>query len=131
MKRSGSCHCGAVRFEVELADDARAGRCNCSVCTKTGVTGLITKPANFTLVDGESSLTSYRWGAGISTRYFCKACGVHCFGKGHLAEVGGDFVSINASTLDGFDVAKEKLMYWDGRHDNWQAGPSDTPYPIG
>lgn len=131
MKRSGSCHCGAVRFDVELAEDARPARCNCTVCTKTGVTGVIVKPTAFALLTGESNLTSYRWGAEVSTRFFCKTCGVHCFGKGHLAEVGGDFVSVNAATLDGFDVTKEKLMYWDGRHDNWQAGPRDTPYPLG
>src|SRR5688572_17978711 len=91
----GSCHCGAVMFEVELAPAAKGSRCNCSVCIKTGVTSFIVKPAAFRLRSGESELSSYEQGYKISKRFFCKVCGVQCFGRGHLAEVGGDYVSIN------------------------------------
>ena len=62
--------------------------------------------------------------------YFCKTCGVHCVARGHLAEMGGDYVSINLNTLDGIDPAKIKLVHWDGRHDNWEAGPRLTPWEI-
>ena len=32
-RHAGSCHCGAVRFQVRV--DATPGtRCNCSICTK-------------------------------------------------------------------------------------------------
>jgi hypothetical protein len=129
-KHVGSCHCGAVRFEVKLDDPGAGTRCNCSVCTKTGVTGSIVKPAAFALLSDESALGSYAWGAKISTRYFCKHCGVHCFGKGFLAEIGGDFVSVNMACLEGVDVSLLKIVHWDGRHDNWYAGPRDTPWPI-
>lgn len=126
-KHIGSCHCGAVRFEVEV--DARtATRCNCRICTKIGPTGAIVKPEAFTLTAGESALSTY--GNSIGARYFCRTCGVHCYGTGHLAELGGDFVSINLNTLDDIDLRDVSIMYWDGRHDNWQAGPRDTPWPI-
>jgi hypothetical protein len=55
---------------------------------------------------------------------------VHCFGSGHLAELGGDFVSINYNTLDDVDPLDVKVSYWDGRHDNWQAGARDNPWRI-
>jgi hypothetical protein len=39
-------------------------------------------------------------------------------------------VSVNLHCVDGFDVSRTTLVYWDGRHDNWNAGPRSTPWPI-
>jgi hypothetical protein len=128
--RVGGCHCGAVRFAFEADLAQPASRCNCTVCTKTAIAGRIVKPAAFELLAGEETLTSYQWGAKISTRFFCKRCGIHCFGRGFLAEVGGDYVSVNLNCVDGFDPGRAPAIYWDGRHDNWQAGPRPTPWPI-
>jgi hypothetical protein len=126
----GGCHCGAVRFEVALAPDVKGSRCNCSICSKTAATGAIVKPDAFRLLSGEESLSGYQWGAKISTRHFCRHCGVQCFGVGHLAEVGGDFVSVNLNALDDFDVSLLDIIHWDGRHDNWMAGPRTAPWPL-
>ncbi len=127
---TGNCHCGAVEFEVELGQDFQGNRCNCSICTKLGLTGTIVKPESFRLVHGQDQLASYEWGARISKRYFCKHCGVHCYGKGFLEYVGGDFVSVNVNALEGIDVNELPLVHWDGRHDNWFAGARPTPWPI-
>jgi len=126
----GSCHCGAVRFRVELDLSAGGGRCNCSVCTKVSQFGGMAKPADFELVSGEGDVSSYVWGGKISERFFCKHCGVHCFGRGHLAELGGDYVSVNLNCLDDVELGELKVVYWDGRHDNWHAGPRSTPWPM-
>jgi hypothetical protein len=125
----GGCHCGAVRFEVE-ADTKQAGRCNCSVCTKIAATGGIVKPAAFKLLTSEDGLGVYVWGAQISKRYFCKTCGVHLYGIGHLAELGGDFLSVNLNALDDIDPNLLPVTHWDGRHNNWMAGMRDQPWPI-
>jgi hypothetical protein len=127
---SGTCHCGAVRFEVDADLAEGGGRCNCSVCTKTGPLSKLVKPDAFRLLAGETQLSRYEWGAKISSRFFCKQCGVHCFGRGHLAEVGGDYVSVNLNCLDDIELVGLKATYWDGRHNNWEAGPRDTPWPI-
>jgi hypothetical protein len=126
----GSCHCGAVRFEVQADPAAGASRCNCSVCTKLGALGAIVKPDAFALLSDQADLGSYEWGHKISKRYFCKSCGTYCFASGHLAEVGGDFVSFNYNTIDELEIGDLPVVYWDGRHDNWYAGPSDKPWPI-
>ena len=128
-KHVGSCHCGSVRFEVEI-DATTGSRCNCSICTKVGPTGGIVKPHAFKLLAGAESLSTYEWGAKMSKRFFCKHCGVHCYGSGHLAELGGDFVSVNLNCLDGVELSQAKVSYWDGRHNNWQAGVRSTPWPI-
>lgn len=125
----GSCHCGAIRFRVRVDLGRGATRCNCSICTKLGLTAALVKPAAFTLLAGAGNLGSYRWGANIATRHFCKTCGVFVFAPGHLAEVGGDFVSINVNCLDDVDADQLPIAYWDGRHDNWDAGPSPVPWP--
>jgi hypothetical protein len=129
-KHRGSCHCGAVRYEVEFDLGSGVGRCNCTICTKIAALGGSVKPDAFVLLAGENSLSAYEWGAKVSRRYFCKHCGVHCYGSGHLAELGGDFVSINFNTLDDIDVGSLKVGHWDGRHNNWHSGMRDTPWPI-
>src|SRR5690349_13137447 len=91
VKHSGGCHCGAVRFEIDLAPGQPASRCNCSACTKISPTTRVAKPAAFRLLAGEESLSTYEWGGKSSKRYFCKHCGVHCFGRGHLDVLGGDY----------------------------------------
>ena len=128
-KHPGSCHCGAVKFEVQV--DATAGaRCNCTVCTKVGGLNAIVKPDAFRLLSGERNLSFYEWGGKTAKRYFCKSCGVSCFGRGYLEQVGGDYVSVNFNALDDVDPATVNVVHWDGRHDNWQAGPRETPWAI-
>jgi hypothetical protein len=126
-KHTGSCHCGAVRFEVEV-DASKGSRCNCRVCTKLGATTSIVKPAAFTLLSDESATFGY--GNEYGKREFCKTCGIFCFGRGHLEQVGGDYVSVNLNCIDGIDPSEMSLVYWDGRHDNWAAGPRPTPWPV-
>lgn len=128
-QHTGSCHCGAVRFTVTI-DATRGSRCNCSICTKLGATTGIVRPDAFVLRTGEDALAAYAWGAKLGRRMFCRTCGIHCFGPGHLAELGGDYVSVNLLCLDDIDPKDIALVHWDGRHDNWEAGPRDTPWPI-
>lgn len=126
----GSCHCGAVRYQVS-ADLSRGGsRCNCSICTKLGAVTGIVKPDAFRLLSGEKNLSFYEWGGKTAKRYFCKTCGITCFSRGFLEQIGGDYVSVNFNALDDVDPADVKVSYWDGRHNNWQAGMRDKPWPI-
>lgn len=125
----GSCHCGAVRFEVDADHGGKATRCNCTICQKTMITGLMIKPERFRLLTPRAALTSYGR-HDFAKRYFCSTCGVHCFGEGDLPILGGAFVSINVSTLDDVDVGQLEIGYWDGRHDNWHAGLRDRPWPV-
>src|SRR5688572_5570624 len=126
----GGCHCGAVRFEVDLDLSKGGTRCNCSICNKMATTMVLVKPEAFRLLAGEGRMGMYVWGHEIGARHFCLSCGIQCFSPGDLPEVGGKFVSVSLNALDDVDVAELPVVYWDGRHDNWQAGPRSTPWPI-
>lgn len=130
MKHTGSCHCGAVKFEADIDVAAGATRCNCSICVRVAQSSSIIKPSAFKLLAGEGGMGMYEWGMKVGKRYFCKTCGVHCFGTGHLEQLGGDYVSVNWNCIDDIDVGQVKIGYWDGRHNNWMAGLRDKPWPV-
>ena len=128
-KHHGCCLCGDVKFQAEL-DLHQGSRCNCALCTKLGATGSIVKPASFKLLSSEAELASFTRTPEVGRRFFCARCHIYCFGQGHLDILGGDFVSVNLNCIDGFDVTQASLIHWDGRHDNWSAGPRAAPWPV-
>src|ERR1043165_469319 len=76
----GSCHCGAIRFQVSLADDVRdVLDCNCSICTMKGILHLIIDEPSFTLLAGADSVTTYTFGTHTAKHMFCRTCGIHPF----------------------------------------------------
>ncbi|MGR8935486.1 MAG: GFA family protein [Gammaproteobacteria bacterium] len=38
---TGGCHCGAVRYEVDVPENLLVYECNCSICSKSGFLHLI------------------------------------------------------------------------------------------
>jgi hypothetical protein len=124
----GSCHCGAVKFSVVI-DASQGTRCNCSICTKLSIIGGRGKLGTLE-VTGADNLVAYEWGMKVAKRYSCKTCSVYLYGVGHLAELGGDFLSINLNVLDDIDPNILPVAHWDGRHNNWEAGMRDQPWPI-
>lgn len=129
-RHTGSCHCGAVKFEADVDLSKGAGQCNCSLCIRRAVSTVMIKPSAFRLLAGEDWLGDYQWGYKTSHFHFCKKCGIQVFGRGNIPQIGGEYVSVVVNCLDGVDPHALKITYWDGRHDNWEAGPRDTPWPI-
>ena len=131
MKKTyhGSCHCGAVQYQVELDLSTGTGKCNCSICTKTRNWSASAKPHEFKLLKGESNLSNYEFGTHSVQHLFCKTCGVRSFGRGDIPEVGGPFVSIQVATLDDADPAElvqAPVRYSDGRNNAWEREPAET-----
>ena len=131
MKKTyhGSCHCGAVRFAAEIDLAAPSLRCNCSYCLKIRCWASLVPPTAFRLLAGAADLSEYRFGAGRERHYFCRHCGVRPFGRGHIEEIGGDYVSVKLACLDDVDpaeLAEVPVRYFDGRADNWWNAPTET-----
>ena len=51
---SGSCHCGAVRFQAELDFAEGTVKCNCTSCMKARSWLILTPASRFRLVEGET-----------------------------------------------------------------------------
>lgn len=114
MKHLGGCHCGKVRYEVEMNIE-KAISCNCSICLKRGSLLDFVPASQFKLLAGESNLTDYLFNKKVIHHLFCKDCGILSFGKG-VAPGGAEMVAVNVRTIDGVDLKKLKIQEHDGQN---------------
>ncbi len=112
----GSCHCGAVKFEVD-ADLSRLGDCNCSMCSKKGSVHHRVPEERFRLISGADVLKAYQFNKKIATHFFCQNCGIHTYSHPRTAP---NMYNVNIRSLDDFDLqsAEYKLSHFDGQ--NWE-----------
>lgn len=115
MKHQGSCHCGAVKFTVEAPAQIEAINCNCSLCSMVGFVHLIVKSEDFTLLQGEDSLTLYSFNTHTARHLFCKTCGVKSF---YVPRSHPDGYSVNVNCLDHSTIKGVTTQDFDGQ--NWE-----------
>lgn len=112
---SGSCHCRAVRFEVEAPAEVTVQECNCSMCRMTGFLHLIVPRSRFRLLSGAEVLSEYTFNTRTAKHRFCSVCGVKAF---YIPRSNPDGYSVNMRCLErgGFDLIT--IEPFDG--ENWE-----------
>ena len=119
----GRCHCGAVRFEVQLDLAQPTFRCNCTICRRTRFWAAVARDEDFRLLEGAEALTRYVFGRMKNEHFFCRHCGVRPFGVGNDTPV-GKMVGVNLGCLEGVDdeaLAAIPVVRIDGLHDRMEA----------
>ncbi|WP_317214211.1 GFA family protein [Gluconobacter sp. GP1] len=97
--RTGSCHCGAARFEVSLSDGFKSvRRCNCSYCRMRGSVVAMAALDGIKILQGEDVLTSYRFNTKTAQHFFCSRCGMHTH---HQRRSDPNRHAVNVACLDG------------------------------
>lgn len=115
MLKTGGCHCGAVKFEVEFSEGPVLTECNCSICSKSGYLHLMVPAENFHLLSGQESITTYTFGTRAAKHHFCKVCGIKSF---YVPRSNPNGFSVNFRCLDETKGLEYTVKPFDGQ--NWE-----------
>ena len=95
---AGSCHCGAVAFEVDT-DLSQVIECNCTHCYRKGLMLTFVSPDGFRLTAGEGATREYLFNTHNIHHHFCPTCGVEPFGRG-VGPDGKTSIAVNIRCLE-------------------------------
>lgn len=118
----GGCHCGQVKFEVDVSNKVKLSRCNCSICRMSGYLHLIVEADRFRLLSGKQSLSDYRFNTGAARHLFCRHCGIKSF---YVPRSHPDGISVNANCVGFPENIELSIQSFDGQ--NWQASREGLP----
>ncbi|WP_300545219.1 GFA family protein [Maricaulis sp.] len=111
MAITGSCHCGKVRYTLDVDTD-EAMACNCSICRRKGYLLTFATPDKFAFTGAAEDLTVYTFGSHNIRHQFCKTCGCAPFGEGTGPD-GQAMVAVNLRCAD-VDLDALKVTRFDG-----------------
>ena len=121
---TGSCFCGAVKFEIELPT-LFCGHCHCSMCRRphgaSFVTWAVLPLERFRITGGQQDIALFR-SSEKGTRTFCRNCGSQVF-----CQTETEVIDIALAALhDKIDRRPEAHYYYDSRAD-WTVVNDDLP----
>lgn len=115
MEYQGSCHCGTIRYVVQMEQaPVEVTACNCSICQRRGHLLLFLPRANLQLQTSEADMTYYTFNTHRIKHYFCPTCGCAPFGMG-TDNNGNETVAVNVRCLENIDIAALRVNVFDGR----------------
>jgi hypothetical protein len=110
---TGSCHCGAVTFEVDGDIDAGLA-CNCSICSRKGSLLWFVPRASLRLKTPDDAAGTYTFNRHAIRHRFCRVCGIHTHGESTDSR-GNPGAAINLRCIEGLDLDAIAVQRFDGR----------------
>ena len=111
MSYQASCHCGAVKVDVDTDAPSEAISCNCSHCRRMGFL-LTFVPRDKVSVSGEDSLREYRFNKHVIAHRFCETCGSQPVAEGPGPN--GPMAMVNLRCVPSIDAEALKITHFDG-----------------
>lgn len=111
--KTGSCHCGEVRFSVQGEID-QAIECNCSHCSRKGFLLWFVPRSALSISEGAGPLTTYTFNRHAIQHQFCAACGCQPFGLGRMPD-GSETAAINIRCLEHVELESITRVAVNGR----------------
>ncbi|HZY68828.1 MAG TPA: GFA family protein [Devosia sp.] len=124
---TGGCHCGSIRYEVELDLAKGTAACNCSFCRRARSWVASGEPGALRVTSGDDKLGRYSATSPKHEHCFCTVCGIRVFSRGEIEGM-GPFLTVQVASLDDSSFEEAKGMpvtFQDGLHDNWWNTPAD------
>ena len=98
----GSCHCGAVKFEIRNQSQLESiKRCDCSLCRKKGAVMATANLEDLVITQGEDKLSLYQWNTKTAKHYFCSLCGIYTH---HQRRVAPNEYGYNVACIEDVDM---------------------------
>ena len=95
----GACHCGSVKFEVDLPGGFEdLSRCNCSMCARRGAVVTSVPLDAFRILKGAENLTLYQFNTKTAEHYFCATCGIYTH---HRRRSNPNQFGVNVACIEG------------------------------
>lgn len=108
--RDTSCHCGAVRLRVKLAQQlSGASRCDCSFCRRRQAANITVMVGDLEILQGAENLTLYTFGTGTAQHFFCKTCGIYTH---HQRRSDPRQYGVNIGTIKGVNPRDFEPVPW-------------------
>ena len=113
-----SCHCGALRLEIEGDVPTTLTSCNCSFCRRSGALMAYYRPAQVKVLAAPDTTDEYIWGDKCLAQVRCRGCG----GLSHWRSLDPnetERMGVNARLFEDVELDKIRIRRFDGA-DTWK-----------
>ncbi len=110
----GSCHCGRVRFNVQVPIISPL-ECNCSYCRRAGALWQSVPDEALEVQAVGENMSLYQFGTRRAQHYFCRHCGIAPFSRPRMDP---SRWAVNLRCLEDLDLSTLTLRSFDGA--NWE-----------